>query len=181
MVGRHLTISSPFGGTWPVRLVGLGRHPLTVRTGVQIPHGSHLSHSSSLAKDLRLSLGRRRFKSGMRRYRERAASKQHRTQLGGMTGAPAVFWCTTPPPRDLVPTLRTLVTGVQLSPGVPPLRLQGEDGRLISAWRGFKHLRSDKTHRRVAQPGSAPVWGTGGRRFKSCHADDRGWRPGWSD
>ena len=28
-------------------------------------------------------------------------------------------------------------------------------------------------HRDVAQPGSAPVWGTGGRRFKSCHSDQR--------
>ena len=25
--------------------------------------------------------------------------------------------------------------------------------------------------RDVAQPGSAPVWGTGGRKFKSCHPD----------
>ena len=25
--------------------------------------------------------------------------------------------------------------------------------------------------RGVAQPGSAPVWGTGGRRFKSSHPD----------
>jgi hypothetical protein len=27
------------------------------------------------------------------------------------------------------------------------------------------------TLRGVAQPGSAPVWGTGGRRFKSSHPD----------
>ena len=25
--------------------------------------------------------------------------------------------------------------------------------------------------RDVAQPGSATVWGTGGRKFKSCHPD----------
>lgn len=25
--------------------------------------------------------------------------------------------------------------------------------------------------RGVAQPGSAPVWGTGGHRFESCHPD----------
>ena len=27
--------------------------------------------------------------------------------------------------------------------------------------------------RDVAQPGSATVWGTGGRKFKSCHPDNK--------
>lgn len=31
--------------------------------------------------------------------------------------------------------------------------------------------RAPQGHRSVAQPGSAPVWGTGGRRFKSGHSD----------
>ena len=38
--------------------------------------------------------------------------------------------------------------------------------------RGFESLSSHEEHRRVAQPGSAPVWGTGGRGFKSRFADE---------
>ena len=30
-----------------------------------------------------------------------------------------------------------------------------------------------KCKRDVAQPGSATVWGTGGRKFKSCHPDNK--------
>ena len=32
-------------------------------------------------------------------------------------------------------------------------------------------LASPLQRRDVAQPGSATVWGTGGRKFKSCHPD----------
>ena len=32
-------------------------------------------------------------------------------------------------------------------------------------------LASPLRRRDVAQPGSATVWGTGGRKFKSCHPD----------
>lgn len=32
-------------------------------------------------------------------------------------------------------------------------------------------LLRNSIHRDVAQPGSALVWGTRGRRFKSCHPD----------
>ena len=34
-------------------------------------------------------------------------------------------------------------------------------------------LTEAKTRRGVAQPGSAPEWGSGGRRFKSVHPDHR--------
>ena len=34
------------------------------------------------------------------------------------------------------------------------------------------------TTRDVAQPGSATVWGTGGRKFKSCHPDNINGRMG---
>ena len=32
-------------------------------------------------------------------------------------------------------------------------------------------FRLSENLRDVAQPGSATVWGTGGRKFKSCHPD----------
>ena len=34
-------------------------------------------------------------------------------------------------------------------------------------------LASAFRRRDVAQPGSATVWGTGGRKFKSCHPDEK--------
>ena len=37
---------------------------------------------------------------------------------------------------------------------------------LSSEWQLSPFRRRD-----VAQPGSATVWGTGGRKFKSCHPD----------
>lgn len=36
---------------------------------------------------------------------------------------------------------------------------------------GSSNLSAETTNRDVAQPGSAPAWGAGGRRFKSCHPD----------
>lgn len=33
------------------------------------------------------------------------------------------------------------------------------------------HSAISTSKRDVAQPGSATVWGTGGRKFKSCHPD----------
>ena len=36
---------------------------------------------------------------------------------------------------------------------------------------GIIYATSHFNERDVAQPGSATVWGTGGRKFKSCHPD----------
>ena len=33
-------------------------------------------------------------------------------------------------------------------------------------------VKTKKTIRGVAQPGSVSVWGAGGRKFKSCHPDN---------
>ena len=48
--------------------------------------------------------------------------------------------------------------------------VNGSDG-VNRNWVEFLFLHSSKIHRGVAQPGSAPRSGRGGRRFESCRPD----------
>ena len=63
-----------------------------------------------------------------------------------------------------------------LCPSLPKARLfaLADRGRLATIPRPHGAIPAPKvsqTSRSVAQPGSAPAWGAGGRRFKSCRSD----------
>src|SRR5690606_592257 len=58
-------------------------------------------------------------------------------------------------------------SGRPRSPGRPP----GPRARARRPPRPPSPARSDSSSRDVAQPGSAPAWGAGGRGFKSRHPD----------
>ena len=50
----------------------------------------------------------------------------------------------------------------------------------LNVKQNFDNISLKTKRRGVAQPGSAPEWGSGGRRFKSGHPDHR-YKIRWSD